>query len=116
MRLFSYTYDQLNRLVQKSYPDTTTVNYTYDNDSRLRQVTDPTGAYPLTFDPSTARRAGFMGRLTGTSTQYAFLTSRAFTTSYGGACPERSRGGTRPRTARALRTRRMAPAATCTTR
>src|SRR5208283_3253111 len=37
------------------------VNYTYDNDSRLTQVTD----------------------LTGTSTQYAFLTSRTLTTSYG---------------------------------
>jgi len=30
--------------------------------------------------------------LTGTSTQYVFLTSRPFTTSYAGACPERSRG------------------------
>jgi RHS repeat-associated protein len=51
------------------------VNYTYDNDSRLTQVTDPTGTYQFTFDN--------MGRLTGTSTQYAFLTSRSFTTSYG---------------------------------
>jgi YD repeat-containing protein len=71
----SYSYDQLNRLTQKSHPDTTTVNYTYDNDSRLTQVTDPTGTYQFTFDN--------MGRLTGTSTQYAFLTSRSFTTSYG---------------------------------
>jgi YD repeat-containing protein len=67
-------YDQLNRLVQKSYPDTTTVNYTYDLDSRLTQVTDPTGTYQFTFDN--------MGRLTGTSTQYAFLTSRTLTTGY----------------------------------
>lgn len=74
-QLITYTYDQLNRLVQKSYPDTSTVNYTYDNDSRLTQVTDPTGTYQFTFDN--------MGRLTGTSTQYAFLTSRTFTTSYG---------------------------------
>ena len=51
------------------------VNYTYDNDSRLTQVTDPTGTYQFTFDN--------MGRLTGTSTQYAFLTSRTLTTSYG---------------------------------
>ena len=65
----------MNRLTQKSYPDTSTVNYTYDNDSRLTQVTDPTGTYQFTFDN--------MGRLTGTSTQYAFLTSRTFTTSYG---------------------------------
>jgi len=73
-QLITYTYDQLNRLVQKSYPDTSTVNYTYDDDSRLTQVTDPTGAYQFTFDN--------MGRLAGTSTQYAFLTSRSFTTSY----------------------------------
>jgi RHS repeat-associated protein len=74
-QLITYTYDQLNRLTQKSYPDTSTVNYTYDNDSRLTQVSDPTGTYQFTFDD--------MGRLTGTSTQYAFLTSRTFTTSYG---------------------------------
>jgi RHS repeat-associated protein len=73
-QLITYTYDQLNRLTQKSYPDTSTVNYTYDLDSRLTQVTDPTGTYQFTFDN--------MGRLTGTSTQYAFLTSRSFTTSY----------------------------------
>jgi len=60
-------------LTQKLYPDTSTVNYIYDNDSRLTQVTDPTGTYQFTFDN--------MGRLTGTSTQYAFLTSRTFTTS-----------------------------------
>jgi RHS repeat-associated protein len=71
----TYTYDQLNRLTQKTYPDTTTVNYTYDDDSRLTQVTDPTGTYAFTFDN--------MGRLTNTSTQYSFLTSRTFTTSYG---------------------------------
>jgi YD repeat-containing protein len=65
----------LNRLTVKSYPDTTTVNYTYDNDSRLTQVSDPTGTYQLTFDN--------MGRLTGTTTSYAFLTGRNFTTGYG---------------------------------
>jgi len=37
-RVFSsYAYDQLNRLTQKTYPDNTTVNYTYDNDSWLTQ-------------------------------------------------------------------------------
>jgi RHS repeat-associated protein len=71
----TYTYDQLNRLTQKLYPDSTTVNYTYDNDSRLTQVTDPTGTYQFTFDN--------MGRLTNTTTSYAFLTGRNFTTSYG---------------------------------
>ena len=69
----TYTYDQLNRLTQKAYPDSTTVNYTYDLDSHLTQVTDPTGTYSFTFDN--------MGRLTGTTTQYTFLT-RSLTTSY----------------------------------
>src|SRR5208337_2309291 len=58
-----------------TFSGTSTVNYTYDNDSRLTQVTDPTGTYQFTFDN--------MGRLMGTSTQYAFLTSHTFTTSYG---------------------------------
>src|SRR6202521_2991396 len=68
-------YDQLNRLTQKAYPDTTAVNYIYDNDSRLTQVPDPTGTYQFTFDN--------MGRLTNTTTTYAFLAGRNFTTSYG---------------------------------
>ena len=51
------------------------MNYTYDNDSRLTQVSDPTGTYQFTFDN--------MGRLTGTITSYAFLTGRNFTTGYG---------------------------------
>ena len=38
-------------------------------------MTDPTGTYQFTFDN--------MGRLTGTTTSYAFLTGRNFTTSYG---------------------------------
>jgi len=42
--------------------------------NRLAQVIDPTGTYQFTFD--------YIGRLSGTSTQYAFLTSRTFTTSY----------------------------------
>ena len=69
----TYAYDQINRLTQKTYPDSTTVNYTYDLNSRLTQVTDPTGTYSFTFDN--------LGRLTGTTTQYAFL-GRNFTTSY----------------------------------
>ncbi len=71
----TYAYDQLNRLTQKTYPDNSTVIYTYDNASRLTQVSDPTGTYQFTFDN--------MGRLTGTTTAYAFLTGRNFTTSYG---------------------------------
>jgi len=73
-QLITYTYDQLNRLTGKTYPDNSTVNYTYDNDSRLTQVTDPTGTYQFAFDN--------MGRLTATTTSYAFLTGRNFTTSY----------------------------------
>ena len=69
------TYDQLNRPTSTPYPDTTAVNYTYDNDSRLTQVTDPTGTYQFTFDN--------MGRLTNTTTSYAFLVGRNFTTGYG---------------------------------
>jgi RHS repeat-associated protein len=74
-QLITYTYDQLNRLAGKTYPDNSTVNYTYDLNSRLTQVSDPTGTYQFTFDN--------MGRLTGATTNYAFLTSRSFTTSYG---------------------------------
>ena len=64
----------MNRLTKRAYPDTTTVNYTYDNGSRLTQVSDPTGTYQFTFDN--------MGRLTNTTTSYAFLSGRNFTTSY----------------------------------
>jgi RHS repeat-associated protein len=71
----TYAYDQLNRLRQKTYPDNSTVIYTYDNASRLTQVSDPTGTYQFTFDN--------MGRLTGTTTSYSFLTGRNFTASYG---------------------------------
>src|SRR5262249_17964970 len=70
--VITYTYDQLNRLTQKSYPDTSTVNYTYDLDSRLTQVTDPTGTYQFTFDN--------MGRPTSAGASYFFLTARSFTT------------------------------------
>jgi YD repeat-containing protein len=47
----------------------------YDLDSRLTQVIDPTGTYKFSFDN--------MGRLTGASVNYTFLTARTFTTSYG---------------------------------
>jgi YD repeat-containing protein len=50
------------------------LNYSYDNDSRLTQVVDPTGTYAFTFDN--------MGRLTNTTTNYAFLTGRSFTNAY----------------------------------
>jgi RHS repeat-associated protein len=68
-----YVYDALNRLTQKSYPDTTSLNYIYDLASKVQQVNDPTGTYGFSYDN--------MGRLTGRSTQYAFLTG-TFTNSY----------------------------------
>jgi len=66
-------YDALNRLAQKTYPDTTSVDYTYDLVGKVTQVNDPTGTYGFSYDN--------MGRLTGTSTQYAFLTG-TFTNAY----------------------------------
>ena len=71
----SYTYDQANRLAQKAYPDSSAVTYSYDLASRLAQVSDPTGTYQFTFDN--------MGRLQTTTTNYAFLAGRSFTTGYG---------------------------------
>jgi YD repeat-containing protein len=65
---------QANRLAEKLYPDSTSVNYTYDLDSRLTQVTDPTGAYTFTFDN--------MGRLTAATSSYSFLAGHNFTSSY----------------------------------
>jgi RHS repeat-associated protein len=71
----TYAYDQINRLTKKTYPDSTSVAYTYDNANHLTEVSDPTGTYQSTLDN--------MGRLSGTVTNYSFLTSRAFDVSYG---------------------------------
>jgi RHS repeat-associated protein len=84
----TYTYDQLNRLTLKTYPDSSTVNYTYDKDSRLTQVSDPTGTYQFTFDN--------MGRLSTTTTQYSFLTSRTFSTAYSYDAASNRKGFTDP--------------------
>ncbi len=70
----NYFYDALNRLTSKSYPDSTSVTYTYDAGTRLTQVSDATGTYQFAYDS--------MGRLTGTTTDYSFLTSRTFTNGY----------------------------------
>jgi RHS repeat-associated protein len=69
-----YVYDALNQLSSKTYPDSTSANYAYDLVGRIKQVTDPTGAYGLAYDN--------MGRLIGTTTQYAFLTG-TFSNGYG---------------------------------
>jgi RHS repeat-associated protein len=61
-----YVYDALNRLTQKSYPNSTSVNYIYDLASKIQQVSDPTGTYGFSYDN--------MGRLTGTTTQFSFVT------------------------------------------
>jgi RHS repeat-associated protein len=67
-------YDALNRLTQKSYPNSTSVEYTYDLVGKVLQVNDPTGTYGFSYDN--------MGRLIGTTTQYTFLPSNNFTNSY----------------------------------
>jgi RHS repeat-associated protein len=69
----SYAYDNLDRLTSKSYPDSTAVSYAYDALSRLIEASDPTGTYSFSYD--------HVGRLTGTTTNYSFL-SRTLTTSY----------------------------------
>jgi RHS repeat-associated protein len=70
----NYTYDSLNRLSYKAYPNGSGVNYSYDLLNHLTQAADPTGTYSFTYDS--------LGRLTGTSTQYAFLSGRTLTNSY----------------------------------
>jgi RHS repeat-associated protein len=69
-----YVYDALNRLTQKTYPDSTTAEYTYDLVSKVLGVTDPSGTYGFSYDN--------MGRLTGTTAQYSFLSSTTFTNAY----------------------------------
>jgi RHS repeat-associated protein len=69
-----YVYDDLNRLTSKNYPDTTSVVYAYDLMGKVLQVTDPTGSYAFSYDN--------MGRQTGATTSYSFLTGRNFSASY----------------------------------
>jgi RHS repeat-associated protein len=68
-----YVYDGLNRLTQKTYPDSTTVAYTYDLAGKMTEAIDATGTYNFSYDN--------MGRLTGNSTAYSFL-SGTFTNAY----------------------------------
>jgi RHS repeat-associated protein len=68
-----YVYDALNRLTEKIYPNSTNVNYIYDLASKITQANDPTGTYGFSYDN--------MGRLTGTTTQYTFVTG-TYTNSY----------------------------------
>jgi RHS repeat-associated protein len=69
-----YVYDALNRLTQKTYPDSTTAEYTYDLVGKILQANDPTGTYAFAYDN--------MGRLVGTTTTYSFLSNNNFTNSY----------------------------------
>jgi YD repeat-containing protein len=68
-----YPYDALNRLTQKTYPDSTSVRCTYDLLGKILHVGDPTGTYGFSYDD--------MGRLTGTTAQYSFLSGMSFTNS-----------------------------------
>ena len=70
----NYVYDALNRLTHKGYPDASGVDYVYDLVGKIKQVTDPTGTYGLAYDN--------MGRLVGTTTQYAFLPGHTYSNSY----------------------------------
>jgi YD repeat-containing protein len=56
------------RVADQSYPDSTSVNYTYDILGRLTQAADASGTYSFSYDN--------LGRLTQTSTQYAFLSGQ----------------------------------------
>jgi RHS repeat-associated protein len=69
-----YVYDALYRLTQKTYPDSTSVEYVYDLVGKVQQVSDPAGVYGFAYDN--------MGRLIGTTTQYAFLSSQTYTNAY----------------------------------
>jgi len=69
-----HVYDALNRLTQKTYPDATNVEYVYDLVGKVQSVNDPTGVYGFSYDN--------MGRLVGTTTQYAFLPLSTFANSY----------------------------------
>ncbi len=70
----NYVYDALSRLTHKGYPDATGVDYVYDLAGKIKQVTDPTGVYGSAYDN--------MGRLVGTSTQYAFIPGQTFSNTY----------------------------------
>jgi RHS repeat-associated protein len=70
-----YVYDALYRLEQKTYPDQSSVEYAYDLAGKVLQVGDPTGSYGFAYDN--------MGRLIGTSTQYAWLPGLNFQNAYG---------------------------------
>ena len=69
--------NNLDRLIRKQYSGVSgLLSYTYDLNSRLTQVSGAlaNGTYTFTYDR--------MGRLTGTTTAYPFLTGRTFTNAY----------------------------------
>ena len=69
-----YVCDALYRLTQKTYPDSTSVEYAYDLAGKVQQVSDPTGTYGFSYDN--------MGQLIGTSTQYSYLPGFNFQNAY----------------------------------
>ena len=72
MRKSRFNEEQI--IASKTYPDSTSVEYVYDLVGKIKQVIDPTGTYGFAYDN--------MGRLIGTTTQYAFLPATPFSNTY----------------------------------
>jgi RHS repeat-associated protein len=72
-QIIKYNYDNFHRLFRKTYPDSSTVEYTYEG-MRLQQVVDATGTYTFAYDD--------MDRLKTATVSYAFLPMRTFTVNY----------------------------------
>src|SRR5580704_6003106 len=85
-----FTYDAFGRVTQANFPSTLTENYYYDANNNLTSKTDrKSQTIQYVYDALnrlTRKTYTFaydnMGRLTGTTTSYSFLTGRNFTTSY----------------------------------
>jgi RHS repeat-associated protein len=71
----NYTYDYQNRLFQKTYPDSTNVEYSYDVAGRLYSVVDANGTYNFIYDN--------MNRLTEADTIYSFVNLGTLAVKYG---------------------------------
>ncbi len=72
-QIIKYNYDNFHRLFRKTYPDSSTVEYTYEG-MRLKQVVDASGTYTFAYDD--------MDRLKTATVSYTFLPVRTFTVNY----------------------------------